>query len=1001
MAHGSDQMAAWTKNEYLKLFCREVAKELLYNIVYNHAGNDYSSLCSEFTRKTGHGLMNFVGFSNVSEQEWSSFLKNILGLKHIPGQRPKICFTGSVDGERGIVYRRNNTTYLTVGYFVQTIATYREKFLVMACKMMKDIFPNLNRCKNKMGNTPLHLVSSLPGHYVQNDNTVPLVKYLIQAGIDSTMLNSNRRNFLHTISWSFVAEDTGDVVKWVSENEYFYYFICTINSTRYVKERYAILHTLLVGLTPEQLLFLVSTKDSLGNTVMHGWAHLMSVLNVESDFQFTSSFLEMLCSFTGSEPGLPLDDTDINGNVALHYAFHPKVFKFFLQKEVFGCRITNKAGATPVLTMLQHLAVLAFNETSAFAEIKSLFSCGNGDYKWIRYKRPLIEEATNMFEQFIDLVSDNEDVQETLGIPDENGNYPINVVLITIRVACYRIEKPRNNVLDYTKLRECLIRLVGLILGTVNTMKLQNNEGKNALHVFLDMGEANNNRVLYDEDILEIIKILLQHNLNVNAIDAKGNTPLHVANKYYYSESNKRIAEMLINYGAVADKKRVLRSCPTRHQDKAQRLIDNTIEVTFVGKYRYCSQDPIGSGAFSTVFVAVRDEFVESDTINYKAFALKRLEKARLNGDQFQREIKNLISLSEGCEKIIRYYHNFTDNSFHYIVLALMDGDLYKFIKNDNIKQVVMRDPAIQLRVMRDVITGVEYLHNNNYIHRDLNPRNILYTADATLHLKIADFGFTKNISSTSTKSSGRGGRTPCWIAPELLVRQPLGHHTKQSDIFSLGLVLYYLYTWGSHPFGDLEHEQPHRIVSRIENFDERFMPQIFNSHGVYHPESISFFMDLLKRYPFLRSRANGLIQKPFFWNDSKKIAFLNAIGNQDEAIFPDHHSRLVQFLQETHTGHMVSVRPWHQWNTVVRDVHKEMSRNKRYRTNMIIDLLRFIRNAYAHRNEKSFRVQVYLDDKIFLHTYPSLVLDVFNVIQRLGLRERRRDINDVLKEDQ
>ena len=984
------------KTELVKPFLLEVTKELLYNIVSNHRLHsiDYSSLYNEFNEKTGHEPTIFFGFGNVSGQEWPDFLNNVPGLERTQGRRRQVRITDSVDVGRAMVYRQNNTTYLN-GDFKETIAAYRERFLVMSCKMIKKNFPNLNRCKDKMDNTPLHLIAALPGHYVQSDGTVPLVKYLIQAGVDPMILSSNRRNFLHTISWSFVEEDMGYVNRWVSENEYFYYFICTINSVRYMKERSAILNTLLVKLTPEQLHSLVSTKDSLGNTVVHGWAHLMSILNVEDDFQPTSSFLNKLFSF---DTRTDCSDEDVDGSVALHYAFHPKVFKIFLLKKKFDCRITNHAGATPVWTMLQHLAVLAFNDTSAFEEIKDLFSCGNCDYKWMKYtKKVFIEEATNMIQQFLDLVSYNEDVREALGIPDRNNNYLINVVLCTIRVASYRLVQQPNIILDYTKLRECLIRLLRLILCHANTMKLQNNKGQNALHVFLDMGEAKNNSVCYDEDILESIKILLQHNVDVNAIDSKGNTPLHVANKYHGGR-NKKIAEMLINWDAVADEKRVLRSCPTTHQDKAQRLVDNTTtEVTVVGKYRYCSQDRIGSGAFSTVFVAVRDEFVDgkSGTMNCIALALKRLEKATPKGDQFQREIKNFISLSEGCENVIKYYDNFDDSSFHYIVLALMDGDLYEFIANDNIKHLVKRNRAIHLQGMKDIITGLAHLHNNDYIHRDLNPGNILYTTSPTLHFKIADLGVTKNMSSL-TINSARDERTPCWIAPELLVGQSSGQHTKQSDIFSLGLVLYYLYTLGSHPFKDLKDEEI--------NLSYGCMLDTFKIHGVSHPECTSFFVDLLCECPDTRSRVNDLIQKPFFWSDRKRVEFLKVIGNQVEAIWPYNYrySCLVQDLQKTSIGREVCrhTRNWHLWSKEMKVIYKEITDdypNKKYRTDEVIHLLRFVRNTYAHMSERSREVQDYLDSNILLHTYPSLVRDVFYVIQRLDLRKIRRDINDVL----
>ncbi len=79
---------------------------------------------------------------------------------------------------------------------------------------------------------------------------------------------------------------------------------------------------------------------------------------------------------------------------------------------------------------------------------------------------------------------------------------------------------------------------------------------------------------------------------------------------------------------------RKLRSCPKRHLNHAERLTDPTTQ----GKYRYFNQDSIGSGAFSTIFVAIKDENVDSrsGTIECRAYALKRPDKAKIKSPRNQ-----------------------------------------------------------------------------------------------------------------------------------------------------------------------------------------------------------------------------------------------------------------------------------------------------------------------------------------------------------------------------
>ena len=83
-------------------------------------------------------------------------------------------------------------------------------------------------------------------------------------------------------------------------------------------------------------------------------------------------------------------------------------------------------------------------------------------------------------------------------------------------------------------------------------------------------------------------------------------------------------------------------------------------------------------------------------------------------------------------------------------------------------------------------------------------------------------------------------------------------------------------------------------------------------------------------------------------------------------------------------------------WDHAIEDLFEEMTkawRQKKYRTDKVIDLIRFIRNAYAHRQERSPEFQKDLEENIFLRKYPSLVLDTFGVVQKLDFDEKRNNI--------
>ena len=122
-----------------------------------------------------------------------------------------------------------------------------------------------------------------------------------------------------------------------------------------------------------------------------------------------------------------------------------------------------------------------------------------------------------------------------------------------------------------------------------------------------------------------------------------------------------------------------------------------------------------------------------------------------------------------------------------------------EYVKGQSLQELVSRKNrtlplSTTLQLARDIAEALHYAHSQGVIHRDIKPANIL--VDENGHAKIADFGIAK-LNQTNLTLHGQVLGSPAYMAPEQLSD---GDVDGRSDLFSLGVILYYVLT-GHRPF--------------------------------------------------------------------------------------------------------------------------------------------------------------------------------------------------------
>eukprot|EP00002_Diphylleia_rotans_P019562 TRINITY_DN377_c0_g1_i1.p1 TRINITY_DN377_c0_g1~~TRINITY_DN377_c0_g1_i1.p1 ORF type:complete len:356 (+),score=68.35 TRINITY_DN377_c0_g1_i1:47-1114(+) len=249
--------------------------------------------------------------------------------------------------------------------------------------------------------------------------------------------------------------------------------------------------------------------------------------------------------------------------------------------------------------------------------------------------------------------------------------------------------------------------------------------------------------------------------------------------------------------------------------------------------------EQLGKGSYGQVFKAR----------NKKTAMIVAVKTILLDGDDTCEDVQKEVRILKTCDhqNIVKYYGSYLKDDILWICMEYCGGGSITDVCQ--ISERPLTEDQISL-ICRETLKGLDYLHKQHKLHRDVKGGNILLTEKG--EVKLADFGVAAQIANTWAKRNTFVG-TPYWMAPEVILENK---YDGKADVWSLGITAIEM-AEGVPPLADIH---PMRVLFKIPQDPPPKLKEREKWSDAFH----DFLAKCLVKDPATRPTAEAMLNHAF-----------------------------------------------------------------------------------------------------------------------------------------